>query len=138
MVTAMPDKDYSILWAEALRLIQSRVDDWTFTTWFVQVIFESYDPATNVLQLRVPVRQVYDFIEHFYAQLIEAALKKAATKEDVCREAGPEKDRKGPEVSEKEEADEPDPGQVGLPELIEALVTLLLNKMPDETDGPLA
>lgn len=77
MVTAMPDKDYSLLWAEALRLIQSRVDDWTFTTWFVQVTFESYDPATNVLQLRVPVRQVYDFIEHFYAQLIEAALKKA-------------------------------------------------------------
>lgn len=68
----------------------------------------------------------------------EAALEKAATKEDVCREAGPEKDRKGPEVSEKEEADEPDPGQVGLPELIEALVTLLLNTMPDGSGGPLA
>ena len=77
MVTAMPDKDYSLLWAEALRLIQSRVDDWTFTTWFIPVTFESYDPATNVLQLRVPVRQVYDVIEHFYVSLIEAALKKA-------------------------------------------------------------
>lgn len=73
----MPDKDYSLLWAEALRLIQSRVDDWTFTTWFIPVTFESYDPATNVLQLRVPVRQVYDVIEHFYVSLIEAALKKA-------------------------------------------------------------
>lgn len=73
----MPDKDYSLLWAEALRLIQSRVDDWTFTTWFIPVTFESYDPATNVLQLRVPVRQVYDVIEHFYVSLIEAVLKKA-------------------------------------------------------------
>lgn len=73
----MPDKDYSLLWAEALRLIQTRVDDWTFTTWFVPVTFESYDPAANVLQLRVPVRQVYDVIEHFYVSLIEAALKKA-------------------------------------------------------------
>ena len=73
----MPDKDYCLLWAEALRLIQSRVDDWTFTTWFVPVAFESYDPAANVLLLRVPVRQVYDFIEHFYVQLIHESLKKA-------------------------------------------------------------
>jgi len=73
----MPDKDYSLLWAEALRLIQSRVDDWTFTTWFVPVTFESYDPAANVLQLRVPVSQVCDFIEHYYVRLIYEALKKA-------------------------------------------------------------
>ena len=68
----------------------------------------------------------------------EAALKKAATKEDVCRETGPEKDQKGSEVSEKEEADALDPGHAGLPELIGALVTLLLNTMPDGNDGPLA
>jgi len=73
----MHDKDYSLLWAEALRLIQSRVDDWTFTTWFVPVTFESYDPAANVLLLRVPARHVYDYIEHFYVPLIEAALKQA-------------------------------------------------------------
>jgi len=73
----MPDKDYSLLWAEALRLIQSRVDDWTFTTWFVPVTFESYDPAANVLLLRVPVSQVCDFIEHYYVRLIYEALKQA-------------------------------------------------------------
>lgn len=62
----------------------------------------------------------------------------AARKEDARKEADPLKDMKGPGDSDKEEPDEPDPGQITLPELIGALVTLLLNKMPDETDGPLA
>lgn len=62
----------------------------------------------------------------------------AARKEDAHKEADPLKDMKGPGNSDKEGADELDPGQIRLPELIGALVTLLLNKMPDETDGPLA
>jgi len=62
----------------------------------------------------------------------------AVRKEDARKEADPLKDMKGPGDSDKEGADELDPGQITLPELIGALVTLLLNKMPDETDGPLA
>lgn len=62
----------------------------------------------------------------------------ASRKEDARKEAGPMKALKGPGDPDKEEPDEPDPGQVTLPELIGALVTLLLNKMPDGNDGPLA
>lgn len=62
----------------------------------------------------------------------------AAMKEGARKEAGPMKDLKGPGDPDKEEPDEPDPGQITLPELIGALVTLFLNKMPDGNDGPLA
>ena len=62
----------------------------------------------------------------------------ASMKEDACKEAGPMKDLKGPGDPDKEGGDEPDPGQVTLPELIGALVTLFLNQMPDGNDGPLA
>ena len=61
-----------------------------------------------------------------------------AMKEGARKEAGPMKDLKGPGDPDKEEPDEPDPGQITLPELIGALVTLFLNKMPDGNDGPLA
>lgn len=62
----------------------------------------------------------------------------AAMGEDTHEEADPKEDFKRVSASDKEEPDEPDPEQIGWPEQIGAMVSLLLNKLSDESDGPLA
>lgn len=79
-------KDYQQRWNQCLRLIRENIGktgknipadecEWVFNTWFMPVKFESYDPATRKLVLRIPDNHVADYIEHYYFRFWSWALR---------------------------------------------------------------
>ena len=51
--------------------------EWVYQTWFAPITFESFDPETGRLILRVPDAHVQEYIEHYRLSLWSWALKQA-------------------------------------------------------------
>lgn len=81
-------EDYQQRWNQCLQLIRENIskdvkgaiksDDaaWVYQTWFAPVTFESFDPKTGQLILRVPDSHVVDYIEHYRMTIWSWALKR--------------------------------------------------------------
>ena len=72
-------KDYQQLWVSCLQDIKERLmkvdkSGWVYKTWFESVVFESYDEEKNAILLQVPDVHVYEYLEHFYAPLLEKMM----------------------------------------------------------------
>lgn len=82
-------EDYQYKWDQCLQLISEwlpkdvngaiKSDDaaWVYQTWFAPIAFESFDPKTGQLILRVPDSHVVDYIEHYRMSVWSWALKKS-------------------------------------------------------------
>lgn len=80
-------ENYQERWAKCQQIIREWLprdvkvipqDDaeWVYQTWFAPITFESFDPATGRLVLRVPDNHVCEYIEHYRMALWSWALKK--------------------------------------------------------------
>jgi hypothetical protein len=82
-------EDYQQRWSQCLQLIREwlpkdingaiKSDDaaWVYQTWFAPITFESFDPNTGQLILRIPDIHVRDYIEHYRMTIWSWALHKA-------------------------------------------------------------
>lgn len=59
-------------WLQCLQLIKQKIttDDWVYPTWFAPLQFESFNPDTRALLLRVPSKYIYEYVEHYYSNLL--------------------------------------------------------------------
>lgn len=55
-------------------LLQKEGGQWVFDTWFAPITLETYNPTDNILMLGVPSTYVYEFIEHYYVNLLQMAV----------------------------------------------------------------
>ena len=67
-------------WQQCLQIIQEHLakqkdGDWVFSTWFKQIQLEEYDRQQNNLLLRIPSAYIYEYVEHYYAQLLGWAIR---------------------------------------------------------------
>jgi len=81
-------ENYQERWAKCLQMIREWLpkdvkvipqDDaeWVYQTWFAPITFESFDPTTGELVLRVPDHHVCEYIEHYRMPLWSWVLKQA-------------------------------------------------------------
>ena len=62
------------LWDRCLELIKENVSEQQYNTWFKQIAFQSYSPATRTLMLQVPSMFVYEYLEANYVELFKHVL----------------------------------------------------------------
>lgn len=86
-------EDYQQRWNQCLQLIREwlpkdvkgtiKSDDaeWVYQTWFAPITFESFDPKTGQLKLRVPDIHVCEYIEHYRMTIWSWALHRIFGKE---------------------------------------------------------
>ena len=63
-----------ICWENSLALIRENVSPQQFDTWFTPIVFESFNPETKILVLRVPSSFVYEYLEEHYIDLLSKVL----------------------------------------------------------------
>ncbi len=64
------------LWGNCLYLIQQNVTEQQFKTWFQPIEFESYNPSTLTLVIKVPSQFIYEYLEENYVDLLGKVLKR--------------------------------------------------------------
>lgn len=62
------------LWDRCLELIKENVSEQQYNTWFKQIAFQSYSPATRTLMLQVASMFVYEYLEANYVELFKHVL----------------------------------------------------------------
>ncbi len=65
---------YAALWNDCLSLIQNNVTEQQFKTWFMPIVFKSYDNDRNTILLQVPSPYVYEYLEQYYVGLLHKVL----------------------------------------------------------------
>ena len=66
----------AVLWDDCLRLIKDNVTEQQFKTWFQPIAFESYNPSTLTLVIRVPSQFIYEYLEENYVDLLGKVLRR--------------------------------------------------------------
>ena len=61
-------------WQECLRLIQTRLNQQQFDTWFAPVRFKSFDTDANMLTVSIPSHDYSEYIERNHRILVYQAL----------------------------------------------------------------
>ena len=64
------------LWDNCLLLIKQNVTEQQYKTWFQPVEFESYNPSTLTLVIKVPSQFIYEYLEENYVDLLGKVLKR--------------------------------------------------------------
>ncbi len=62
------------LWDSSLRLIKENVEEQQYNTWFMPLVFESYNADTKTLLLQVPSAFFYEYLEENYVSLLSSVL----------------------------------------------------------------
>ncbi len=62
------------LWDECLQLIRNNVSEQQYKTWFMPIVFKSYNQDSNTILLQVQSAYVYEVLEQHYVKLLHAVL----------------------------------------------------------------
>lgn len=63
-----------VLWDNSLALIRENVSEQQYETWFKPIVYDSYNPATQTLLVRIPSQFFHEYLEQNYVSLLEKAL----------------------------------------------------------------
>lgn len=64
------------LWQRCLQIIKDNTTEQTYQTWFMPLTFESYNPSTKAVVLRVPSQYYYEYLEEHFVGLLRKVLNK--------------------------------------------------------------
>ena len=64
------------LWQRCLQIIRDNTTEQTYKTWFMPLAFESYNPSTKAVVLRVPSQYYYEYLEEHFVGLLSKVLNK--------------------------------------------------------------
>ena len=62
------------LWNECLTIIRQHVPQQVYDVWFAPLVCERFDPRLREVELRVPSRYVYEYLEEVQAGLLKQVL----------------------------------------------------------------
>ncbi len=64
------------LWEKCLSLIKENVTEQQYKTWFMPIMFESYNETNKTLVIQVPSQFVYEYLEENYVGLLNKVLQR--------------------------------------------------------------
>ncbi len=65
---------HKAIWNSCLELIKNNVTEQQYKTWFLPIVFKSYDKDKNTLLVQVPSPYVYEYLEQYYVGLLHSVL----------------------------------------------------------------